>query len=368
MQLPLFPRRPDVADVGCRTVWASAQMPNLGIERIDFPYRVYVLRCKPKCPRTAGPFHYAGFEHRDKIKKRLVDQFAQGENAAFYCQENKPIEIEMIWPAPSRATEAFVFHSLLAELHAGWQRKGEQGLCPLGGWTQNDTVLSPLSSLVYEQSRRGMRNPCCFNCGGPHYKKDCTKAIRGMTLTCPHPQCKQEIVLSSRGQTVPSVVVPQRAVGSTTEVQKKSNAQAAPSGGGTDRKRLAPSGNAGRPPAKMQKTGKEVSICGKRYTSLSWFLNTPNPPPKKCEMVRNVCVQNAVLMRGGHVRALDAAKFSVSPSAFVGPPPLLGERRNLPNSWVDTEVTDIQVRRAPQPLKARLSQVLWLVSDLERTL
>ena len=214
-----------------------------------------------------------------------------------------------------------------------------------------------------------MRNPCCFNCGGPHYKRECKKPLRGMTLTCPHQHCKQEIVLSSRGQTVPQVVV----------APQQSNAQLAPSGSsirlpsapthvGNLRKRAAASEVVGRPPAKHRRTGKEVSICGKRYTSLSWFLNTPNPPPKKCERARHVCADRAIELRGGHVRALDAARFAISPSALAQPPPLLGARRNLSTDWIDTEVTDIQVRRAQQPLKARLSQVLRLVADLERTL
>ena len=189
-----------------------------------------------------------------------------------------------------------------------------------------------------------------------------------MTLTCPHQHCKQEIVLSSRGQTVPQVVV----------APQQSNAQLAPSGSsirlpsapthvGNLRKRAAASEVVGRPPAKHKRTGKEVSICGKRYTSLSWFLNTPNPPPKKYERARHVCADKAIELRGGHVRALDAARFAISPSALQ-PPPLLGARRNLSTDWIDTEVTDIQVRRAQQPLKARLSQVLRLVADLERTL
>ena len=53
-------------------------MPLLGIERHDFDYRVYVLCCKPKCPRTAGWCHYVGFEHRDEIKKRITDPFGGG--------------------------------------------------------------------------------------------------------------------------------------------------------------------------------------------------------------------------------------------------------------------------------------------------
>ena len=97
--LPLFPRRSSVADVGRRAVWASSQMPVLGAERTDFDYRVYVLRCKPKCPRTAGSFHYVGFEHRDEVKKRITDQFAGGKDASYYCQQNKPVAIEMA-PAP----------------------------------------------------------------------------------------------------------------------------------------------------------------------------------------------------------------------------------------------------------------------------
>ena len=70
-------------------------MPLLGIVRNDFDYRVYVLRCKPKCPRAAGWFHYDGFEHRDEIKKRITVQFAGGKDAFFYCQQHKPVAIEM---------------------------------------------------------------------------------------------------------------------------------------------------------------------------------------------------------------------------------------------------------------------------------
>ena len=44
------------------------------------------------------------------------------------------------------------------------------------------------------------------------------------------------------------------------------------------------------------------------------------------------------------------------------------ERQRLGAEWVDTQIQGLQVRRAQLPLKSRLSQVLWLASDLAKEL
>ena len=42
-------------------------------------------------------------------------------------------------------------------------------------------------------------------------------------------------------------------------------------------------------------------------------------------------------------------------------------RQNFPSALpVRTEVSGIKVKKAEQPVTARLSQVLWLVADLEK--
>ena len=130
----MLKKRPDVSAINSTDIWASGAMPNLGLVAEDaFEFRVYVLRCKPKTASTPGPFYYVGFEHRAKLKHRIGLQFSGGQNAAYYCKQNKPECIELVWPAAGRAVEAYVFHALLAMQQAGWERKGSEGLCPLGG-------------------------------------------------------------------------------------------------------------------------------------------------------------------------------------------------------------------------------------------
>ena len=112
--------------------------------------------------------------------------------------------------------------------------------------------------------------------------------------------------------------------------------------------------------------GKEVLVCGKRYAGLSWFLGKPNPAPSQCSKARSACGAGALEVKGGHVRALDVAGYAVAPTSRQSPQPLCGERQRLGGEWVDTQIEGVQVRRAQQPVASRLSQVLFLVPDLER--
>ena len=63
-----------------------------------------------------------------------------------------------MWPVHNRVAEAYVFYAMLSKQPAGWERRGAELLCPIGGFTQNDTKLSPLASLVYEQARRQVQS------------------------------------------------------------------------------------------------------------------------------------------------------------------------------------------------------------------
>ena len=70
-------------------------------------------------------------------------------------------------------------------------------------------------------------------------------------------------------------------------------------------KRKAPSGTLS-PATKVSRkassnTGKQASICGKRYSSLSWFTGQANPNPSLCARMRRDCYMNAVEMSGGQV-------------------------------------------------------------------
>ena len=280
-----------LSSVNARDYWTSRDIPPLGLEpRQEFEFAVYVLLCTPGDSTTSGPFYYTGFEQRSKLAARLKVQFNGTSGSvvqSHFCKVNKPTAVLLVWPVVGRAAEAYVFYSMLSQQFAGWEKKGRKNLCPLGGWVQNDSVLSPLSSVIFERDRRGLRNKCCFNCGGPRYIRDCRKEIRGMTMTCP--SCKSEIEVSSRGQTlirtetgassnsnVPaSTPAPSRPVASPKPVLPTTTVPAR----GTKR-HVSPAAVSSASPAKAARNkGKVVSVCGQSYTSLSWFLGKESHPP-----------------------------------------------------------------------------------------
>ena len=180
--------------------------------------------------------------------------------------------------------------------------------------TQNDTKLSPLASLVYEQARRQVKSFCCFNCGGSHFAKNCKQKKRGLTLTCP--SCKSEIVMTSKGQTVTSVPAPQGTKRSASECHGSASKAA--------KIDVAKSSGSPCPTTKFAKVDAAVaiSICGQHYTSLSWFLSKENPSPSLCKRARENCSENALVLLGGHtlLALWEIFNFNSDPKDFILPP------------------------------------------------
>ena len=137
-------------------------------------------------------------------------------------------------------------------------------------------------------------------------------------------------------------------------------------------KRASPSGAHRRAsPAKVARKGGEVvSVCGQLYTSLSWFLKKDSPSATQCARARTRCANSAVVLCGGHARAV--AEYASVPQTGQALRPLCTvsgvARKKLGSAAVPTEVDDIMIFRAPDPLPSsiRLSQVLFLVSELEK--
>jgi len=280
-------------DVAHKKFWTSCDMPYLGLAHDEgAEFAIYVLQCRPHDTRTAGPFWYIGFCEREKVVQRIGSQFNGGKAQSHYCKINKPQSVHLVWPVHNRAAEAYIFYAMLSKQPAGWERRGAELLCPIGGFTQNDTKLSPLASLVYEQARRQVKSFCCFNCGGSHFAKNCKQKKRGLTLTCP--SCKSEIVMTSKGQTVTSVPAPQGTKRSASECHGSASKAA--------KIDVAKSSGSPCPTTKFAKVDAAVaiSICGQHYTSLSWFLSKENPSPSLCKRARENCSENALVLLGGH--------------------------------------------------------------------
>ena len=140
------------------------------------------------------------------------------------------------------------------------------------------------------------------------------------------------------------------------------------------RRRLGSPTHSSPPPAKhleptVAKTCLTVSVSGQMYTSLSWYFLKDNPSNSYCQRARKKCATNALVLAGGHTRSVK--EFAGNDHVTLRPLCRIkkhGEwkaRQRLGDAAVDTEVVGVRISRAEQPLKARLSQVLWLVSDLD---
>jgi hypothetical protein len=371
------PRPPK--DVTAKRCWTSPDMPALGLSLdAEAEFGIYVLRCKPHDTRTAGPFYYVGFHAFASLASRIEVQFSGVRGQSHYCSKNKPICVELVWPVCSRAAEAYIFYALLAKQPAGWERRGAEQLCPVGGFTQNDSVLSPLASLVYEQARRQLKSFCCYNCGGSHFASACKQPKRGLSLTCP--DCKANIEMTSKGQTVTAT---KQSSTATAASSSRAQSPAPASSRGVKRSLTAATFSAGtscaRPSSPLvaapstqaagtnTTSGKVISICGQHYTSLAWYLCKDNPSPTLCKRARRNCASNALVLEGGHTRSVK--DFAKVPGAGRALKPLCvidgQSRQRIGNAAVPTQVVGVKIRRAENPFTSRGSQVLWLLADLE---
>ena len=175
-------------------------------------------------------------------------------------------------------------------------------------------------------------------------------------MTCP--SCKSEIEVSSRGQTLArkdsaansSSSAPSPAPAPPLVVAAPPPAPArAPAQRG--RKRSAPSAvaSSASSPAKAVKKsgGKVVSVCGQLYASLSWFLNKDSPSATQCARARTRCSSSAVVLSGGHTRAV--AEYAAHAGQTPRPLCMVDGvvRKRLGSVAVPTGVENITILRAP---------------------
>ena len=104
-----------------------------------------------------------------------------GVTASAYTDVNKPVGVELLWPARNPAAEAYVFAFVLNKFQTE-----EDALTHvrLGGYVQ--TVPKPLSAFAYQSLQKQFRmvKDRCLNCGLPghkagweHCKAKCAKVI-----------------------------------------------------------------------------------------------------------------------------------------------------------------------------------------------
>jgi len=282
-------KEPTYKAVDRSTVWiAPGSVPELGlVALLSFPFRVYALECQAPHGQL-GPYIYVGIAHASKIGDRLKGHWKGG--ATHFTDEHRPKKVLLIYPAANRAVESYVFHAYLSLQCSG-------RVHTLGGWTQTSSDPSRLARQQFEQERRNLLSRC-FNCGaGNHLAKDCKKPLEGITYPCP--KCGTEIVVSSRGQTRPGTKANAKSSGGHPVAPPP----LAPDSSGSKRKAqpasTAPAAKVAKAGATSSNHGKVVSVCGKQYCGLCWFLGQANPAPKVCARVRQECVAGALEMQGG---------------------------------------------------------------------
>lgn len=265
-----------------------------------------------------------------------------------------------------------MYYSFLARMSAS---ATQTKYFTLGGWVQTSSRLSPVATLVTEEARRQLRSEC-FNCGSnDQYASKCKSPLNGCSYRCPKDGCKAAILVTSIGQT-PLVASPcpagNRSSGSQgpappppppPPTTKRSASGSVPKPTTSKRQKVASDGK--KTSAASLRGGKEVSVIGERYTSLSWYLCCANPTPKQVGIAKDKCSGLAMELQGGHTRSLDTSGFVALPP--VKPKSLTADRERLGSQFVDTALKGIKIRRAVDgEVTCRLSQVLFRVLDLQK--
>ena len=351
----------DPSEVHSRFTFWDKSVPKLGlVEDATYDYRVYALALAHDCT-------YVGIAHKSDVK-RAVNRHFDGSGKTHYTRVHPPKRVLLVWPAISPAAEAFVYYAFLSRMNAGASQATQ---FKIGGWVQTSSKLSPVSSMVQEEARRQLRSEC-FNCGSrDHYASSCKKPLYGCRYTCDAEGCGHSILITSRGQT------PQTKPASPQNAETNSSTTEPPTLTEPPRPAKGRLASVSLPvvekPAKRRKTevnasargGKEVNVLGESYTSLSWFLCSPNPTPREVRIAKQYCSENALELQGCHTRALDDFGFTATPPARSKS--LSGERERLGRTFVDSELQGLRIRRSSDgKLACRLSQVLFRVADLRK--
>jgi len=347
-------------------------LPNLGLEgNLDMEFRAYLLKCAPG--ELGRPFTwYGGIEEKNAIARRLRAAFEQKSTAALFCRVHKPLEVEVVWPVPSRAAEAYLFFAMAAKLPPNALAQGR-----LGGWTQTNADMNRLGRMLLERERRMVSN-ICLRCGvSGHYARECKSKDAGlhMEYACGH--CNATLSITDQGCCDTKVHRGTKRLREEEPPAVVEHRVAAPM-------RVAPGVGAragvAAAPAAPQMAARHVLICGIEFTSLQWFLGR-RPAPRQVEKAIHACGAHAVELQNGDMKTLQAGGF-VNASKDLLPRcascrdvpqlPRCASCRDVPQRFTDTACKAVrmdervQVRRRGKVTASR--GVLWRISDLQRSL
>lgn len=346
--------------ITAQSAFSTRGMPDLGLDKnLEAEFRVYVLLC-------ADGYLYVGLAHKSWVGRRIQAHF--DGNGSHFTQSFKPSKVCLVWPAQTRAVEAYVYFALLETV-------GEDRCKRVGGWTQTSSKLSPLVHLQVKEARRGLEGTC-FNCGGNHYADKCPGRHQQLTCWYPCKRCGEKMYLTSRGQT-PGADVVQSGLSVPGSIERET--EKVPHALGVAKRPAEQASSGETADVKRRKTQgmgcTHVRICGNAYTTLAWYTGASNPLKSACAAARLNCFEKAVELTGGDSKTLVAQAFASKPPGRGRE--LLPDRERLPHDWVETECASVSSSRIArkddsflQMRKARNGArcVLWRIHDLEAVL
>ena len=157
-----------LAEVSTQKVFATSFLRDFDLpaDDLDVPFCVYVLRCEQEGFRDLFCY-YVGLVSVEDLQLRMHKHFSQDIEACKYTSMNKPLGVELLWPARHRAAEGYLFFFVLNKFP---NEKDVLQHVRLGGFVQTSTKpLSTESCNGLQRQYRMVKN-LYLDCGLPGHK------------------------------------------------------------------------------------------------------------------------------------------------------------------------------------------------------
>ena len=154
-------------EVSRQKVFATAFLAGFDLPQdLSVPFRVYVLRCEQSGFLDLYCY-YVGLVPEEDLHERMEKHFAQDVVTSKFTAVNKPLGVELLWPAAHRAAEGYLFLYVLNKFH---YEDDVLKHVRLGGFVQ--TATKPLSAENYNSLQRQFRmvKTLCLDCGLSSHK------------------------------------------------------------------------------------------------------------------------------------------------------------------------------------------------------
>ena len=168
--LPQTPLPLDQATAGKTyvTQWLSAfDLPNSA----SLPFRVYVLRCL-RAGTTDMFMYYVGLIDKLELENRMRKHAMTLSGCPRFTRVHKALGLELLWPAASRASEAYAFSFMLTKFPS---EVDVLETVVLGGYVQTAVAPLPTNTFLSLQGEYRMVQATCLDCGLPGHYAGATK-------------------------------------------------------------------------------------------------------------------------------------------------------------------------------------------------